>query len=242
VQYDHGKSVQEGAFTRTGVLNKPPEMFLTAISSLRADHRMRPNRVSEYLASMAVKHPAMASEFAFPPQQPDRLFEDGYEHVEFDSTCDKCNSRRLVNRPPRAENHPVIHHGLIASANQVMRHASTRDKLARELGILCFEMEAGGLMDNFPCLVIREINDYADSHKNKQWQGHAPATAAAYAKELLTVIPAFQNHVAVTAVDWKTITEKWRDVGKYRRHIIFHEHLPEVLSTIHFGDISSSAA
>ena len=24
----------------------------------------------------------------------------------------------------------------------------------QELGILCFEMEAAGLMDNFPCLVI----------------------------------------------------------------------------------------
>jgi hypothetical protein len=50
-------------------------------------------------------------------------------------------------------------------------------------------MEAAGLMDNFPCLVIRGICDYADSHKNKQWQGYAAATAGAYAKELLSVIP-----------------------------------------------------
>jgi hypothetical protein len=33
-------------------------------------------------------------------------------------------------------------------------------------------------------------DDYAvtDCHKNKQWQGYAAATAAAYAKELLSVI------------------------------------------------------
>jgi hypothetical protein len=49
-------------------------------------------------------------------------------------------------------------------------------------------MEAAGLMDNFPCVVIRGICDYADSHKNKEWQGYAAATAAAYAKELLSVI------------------------------------------------------
>jgi nucleoside phosphorylase len=49
-------------------------------------------------------------------------------------------------------------------------------------------MEAAGLMDDFPCLVIRGISDYADSHKNDHWQGYA-ATAAAYAKELLSVIP-----------------------------------------------------
>jgi len=39
-------------------------------------------------------------------------------------------------------------------------------------------------------LVIRGICDYADSHKNKRWQPYAAATAAAYAKELLSIIPA----------------------------------------------------
>jgi nucleoside phosphorylase len=54
-------------------------------------------------------------------------------------------------------------------------------------------MEAAGLMDNFPCLVVRGICDYADSHKNKRWQGYAAATAAAYAKELLEIVPAREN-------------------------------------------------
>lgn len=45
-------------------------------------------------------------------------------------------------------------------------------------------------MDSFPCLVIRGICDYADSHKTKIWQPYAALTAAAYAKELLSVIPA----------------------------------------------------
>ena len=44
-------------------------------------------------------------------------------------------------------------------------------------------------MDDFPCLVIRGVCNYADSHKNKRWQPYAAATAAAYAKELLSVIP-----------------------------------------------------
>lgn len=68
----------------------------------------------------------------------------------------------------------------------------TRDRLAEELGVLCFEMEAAGLMDNFPCLVIRGICDYADSHKNKDWQGYAAATAAGYTKDLLSVISVAQ--------------------------------------------------
>lgn len=49
------------------------------------------------------------------------------------------------------------------------------------------DMKAAGLMNNYPCLVIRGICDYADSHKNKDWQGYAAAVAAAYAKELLFV-------------------------------------------------------
>jgi hypothetical protein len=50
-------------------------------------------------------------------------------------------------------------------------------------------MEAAGLMNDFPCLVIRGICDYSDTHKHKLWQRYAAATAAAYAKELLEVIP-----------------------------------------------------
>ena len=67
-----------------------------------------------------------------------------------------------------------------------MRNGIDRDRISRELGgVLCFEMEAAGLMNTFPCLVIRGICDYSDSHKNKDWQAYAAATAAAYAKELL---------------------------------------------------------
>ncbi|KAK1656895.1 hypothetical protein BDP55DRAFT_596875 [Colletotrichum godetiae] len=71
-----------------------------------------------------------------------------------------------------------------------MKDGQTRDKYSQELGgVLCFEMEAAGLMNNFPCIVVRGICDYADAHKNKRWQPYAAATAAAYAKELLNTIP-----------------------------------------------------
>ena len=84
----------------------------------------------------------------------------------------------------------TIHYGTIASGNQVMKDAAERDRVSGELGgVLCFEMEAAGLMNSFPCLVIRGISDYADTHKNYKWQAHAAGTAAAYAKELLSVIP-----------------------------------------------------
>jgi hypothetical protein len=54
-------------------------------------------------------------------------------------------------------------------------------------------MEAAGVMNTFPCLVIRGICDYADSYKNKLWQQYAAATAAAYAKLLLGVVGVYNN-------------------------------------------------
>ncbi|XHG04001.1 hypothetical protein AWENTII_007284 [Aspergillus wentii] len=66
--------------------------------------------------------------------------------------------------------------------------AQLRDHLCHSWGALCFEMEAAGLMDYFPCLVIRGICDYSDTHKTKVWQPYAAVTAAAYAKDLLRVI------------------------------------------------------
>ncbi|KAJ5721574.1 Tetratricopeptide-like helical [Penicillium malachiteum] len=101
------------------------------------------------------------------------------------------SSPQLVTREKRDSNMTTIHYGLIASGNQVMKNAKTRDIIAQELKILCFEMEAAGLMDQLPCLVIRGVCDYCDSHKHKQWQAYAALTAAAYTKTLLEVVPRY---------------------------------------------------
>ena len=78
----------------------------------------------------------------------------------------------------------------------VVKDAISRDRRNQELGgdILCFEMEAAGvILNDFPCLVIRGISDYADSHKNDAWHPYASATASAYAKEILLAIPPSQQ-------------------------------------------------
>ena len=56
---------------------------------------------------------------------------------------------------------------------------------ATSLEYSVWEMEAAGLMNHFPCLVIRGVCDYADSHKNDAWYPYVAMTAAAYAKEFL---------------------------------------------------------
>jgi hypothetical protein len=119
---------------------------------------------------------------------PDVLFKATYDH-EGGQTCDLCNTDKQKARRPPERKEVVVHCGTIALGNQVMRDGRMRDRVSRELGgILCFEMEATGLMNSFPCLVIRGVCDYADSHKNKKWQPYAAGTAAACAKEVLLVI------------------------------------------------------
>ncbi|PYI22891.1 purine and uridine phosphorylase [Aspergillus violaceofuscus CBS 115571] len=188
VQYDYGKTLSNNRFERTGMLNKPPSVLLTAISRLQAEHMVRSSNIPAILSDMVCRYPKMKDRFTYRGAEQDVLFEADYDHEDVESTCANCNPSRRKSRPDRGYDVPVIHYGLIASANQVMKSGRIRDQLANEFGILCFEMEAAGLMDNFPCLVIRGICDYADSHKNKQWQEYAAATAAAYTKELLSMI------------------------------------------------------
>ncbi|QKX61975.1 uncharacterized protein TRUGW13939_09131 [Talaromyces rugulosus] len=127
-------------------------------------------------------------EFSQEDVGPDVLFEPSYDHISGE-TCVNCDQKKVIKRNPRGRDF-MVHYGTIASGNQVMRDATERDKVNSELGgVLCFEMEAAGLMNTFPCLVIRGICDYADSHKNKRWQAYAGGAAAVYAKQVLSVIP-----------------------------------------------------
>ncbi|XTI82278.1 hypothetical protein V2W45_1516396 [Cenococcum geophilum] len=184
VQYDYGKTGSGGLCTRTGYLNAPPDVLLTAISKLRSNISAGKSNPKVHLSPLA-----HLPEFERRNAGPDTLFQSPYSHIE-GPTCDRCRKDMVVARIPRESEEVVIHYGTIASGNQVIKDGLTRDKLSAELGgVLCFEMEAAGLMNSFPCLIVRGICDYADSHKNKKWQPYAAAVAAACAREILSIIP-----------------------------------------------------
>jgi nucleoside phosphorylase len=206
VQYDFGRTIEEGRFVHTGSLNAPPSVLLTAVNTLQARHNLRGNRLVHYLSVMDT--PRLKRKYTYQGEDNDKLFEAAYDHVGTGSTCEQCDISKLVKRHARDDANPIVHYGTIASGNQVMRHGTIRDRLRREFDILCFEMEAAGLMNNFPCVVIRGICDYADSHKNKRWQEYAAATAAAYAKELLSIIPGNQG------VSMRTAAEIAKEAGE----------------------------
>ncbi|KAF4815185.1 hypothetical protein CGCSCA5_v007139 [Colletotrichum siamense] len=200
IQFDYGKAIQSGDFEETGHLNQPPTSLLTAAAALDARYDLEDPRLNDKVnkAVEKVGNKRFKKRYSRPQDNTDKLYRPEYLHPQGRmgdcvNTCDD-EPEHLVQRLPRGDEdyNPSVHYGLIASSNQVMKDAMARDRLAQR-GILCFEMEAAGLMNHFPCLIIRGICDYADSHKNSHWQPYAAMVAAAYAKDLLQLV----NPVAV---------------------------------------------
>lgn len=182
VQYDHGKAEDGGAFTLKGQLNQPPELLLGTLNQLRARHLVKGSKTPEYIAQAVRNNPRLQRQGFLRPETADTLVCAGCG-VYVDDVSSSCEA--FHQREPRDNLDPVIHYGNIASGNVVVKDALKRDKLRDHFNALCVEMEAAGLMNSFPCLVIRGICDYADRHKNDEWHQYAAMTAAAYTKEFL---------------------------------------------------------
>jgi nucleoside phosphorylase len=190
-QYDFGRTVQGLSFRPTGFLNQSPTILRTAVNGLKASYERKGHQLEQAIDNVLEKNKRMRKKYSRPDPDSDKLYQSQVLHpLHNEAICaNSCGNdpSKLIIRPERTEDedNPAIHYGLIASANQVMKDAEIRDNLAAEKDVLCFEMEAAGLMNHFPCLVIRGICDYSDSHKNKEWQGYAAMVAAAYAKDIL---------------------------------------------------------
>jgi nucleoside phosphorylase len=194
-QYDFGKTIQNQSFQQTRFLNQPPTVLRTAVSGLKAQYERKGHQLEKAINSILKGNPRLRQKYKRPDPSTDKLYQPRVAHPpDSEASCATVcgdDPSNLILRPERTEDedNPAFHYGLIASANQLMKDALVRDTLAVEKNILCFEMEAAGLMNHFPCLVIRGICDYSDSHKNKEWQGYAAMVAAAYTKDLLHRIP-----------------------------------------------------
>ncbi|KAI3326598.1 hypothetical protein HD806DRAFT_520391 [Xylariaceae sp. AK1471] len=197
IQWDFGKAIQNGEFRRTGSFDAPPVLLRSAVSKLRADHEINGHSINEKIDVALQRYPRLRSSYGRQDTNSDSLFKSSVQFSELEDPA------ALIARAPRIEyDTPMVHYGTIASGNQVLKDAVLRDKLSAADDILCFEMEAAGLVNITPCLIIRGICDYCDSYKTKNWQRYAAMTAAAYAKELLGIVPA-SNVSAVRATGQK---------------------------------------
>jgi nucleoside phosphorylase len=221
-QYGFGKTIQDHSFRPTGFLNQPPVLLRAAVNDLKAQYKIEGHQHEDAINGILEKIPRLRKEYKRPDSSTDRLYQSVVTHPPNNEAscavvCDD-DPLKLVLRPEwnEEEDNLAIHYSVIASANQLMKDALVRDKLAMEMDILCFEMEAAELMNHFPCLVIRGICDYSDSHKNREWQGYAAMAAAAYAKDLLCRIPPNRVDAEKKIVEILSPTEsKNHPVNKY---------------------------
>ena len=189
VQWDRGKRTPEGRFLRTGSLDKPPTVLLNALSALETEIRSHRFKFNALLDDAFRRCPDIRDDFSRPAERDD-LYKADYDrdHDRDSRNCKFCDRSQIISRSQRPA--PKILYGTIASGNSVVKSAAERDKICKDLdGIMCFEMEAAGLMGRFPCLVVRGICDYSDSHKNDKWQNYAAITSAVVGRRILDIMP-----------------------------------------------------
>ncbi|KAI1839286.1 hypothetical protein JX266_014503, partial [Neoarthrinium moseri] len=144
--------------------------------ALKAQYQHPSHKIQAAVDTVLEANPGLRVKYGKPDAGTGKLYGLSYVHVggEDDDGATTCSdASKLVSWTARSggQDGPVVHYGLIASANQLMKGAAVRDRLSAERGVLWFEMEAAGLVNHFPCVVVHGICDYADTHKNVTWQG-----------------------------------------------------------------------
>ncbi|KAL2693532.1 hypothetical protein Neosp_000092 [[Neocosmospora] mangrovei] len=136
--------------------------------------------------------------------------------------------------------HPTVHIGLVASGDRVMKSAAERDRLSKEEGVIALDMEGAGVWDELPCIIVKGVCDYADSHKNKKWQPFAAATAASAAKALLSCYIKTDKPGLNPAFSESAATDTFNDsvfIAEAEREVVERRCTERILSTLWFRTI-----
>lgn len=239
VRLDFGRQYPTGFKRKDTILDapgKPNEEILSLLQRWKSQLMAQQLHINtmQHL-TILMQHPQIETEN---PMFLDQLFAPEYIHRHHigciecslaDSVCDialnasceelGCDQNMLVYRARRSECDTrngfsqQIHLGSIGTADMVMKSARHRDELAASEGIIAFEMEGAGVWDKFNCLIVKGVCDYADSHKNKKWQGYAAAVAAATAKEILEQ---YVSHDSAASLTRKFFSKPLDDIAHAR--------------------------
>ncbi|KJZ75125.1 hypothetical protein HIM_05611 [Hirsutella minnesotensis 3608] len=208
IQYDFGRQYPDGFKRKDSSvesLGRQNPEIRAFVAKLRSGSEALKERTCKNVAALLEK-PGFENTMG-PPAPKDDLFPPNYWHMHHNrencrtgtcvyggeicedartSTCEelKCDLDQLERRRKPKET-PDIHFGSIASGDKVMKSGQDRDILARKENVIAFEMEGAGIWDYLPCVIVKGVCDYADSHKNKKWQGYAAMTAAACTKAIV---------------------------------------------------------
>ena len=187
-QYDFGEHTPSGFQPIMRNLKGPGDVIPVAVANVKANHDSGTKQFIHYMQQGQLRASQDGS-WQRPPPQRDLLFKSTFHHVGR-NFCEDCDPTQLVQRAERPSQEPVVHYGKIGSGNTLHMDPVRRDELASLYSIMCLEMEASGVVNVLPTLVIKGVSNYADSHKNSEWTRYAALAAAGYAKEFISHLPA----------------------------------------------------
>ena len=232
VQYDYGRqypghfAVKNTVDDSLGRANRDIRGLLAVFEMELMRERLK-DEASKHLQALqqAATRKRRRADYRYPGPAEDKLYSSTHAHKHWASCavcagnafCDAaskapctetgCGSTDLAVRdhPAAADGFcPEIFVGRIGSGNTVMKSGVDRDRIAAQHDVIAFEMEGAGAWDEVPCIVVKGICDYADSHKNKAWQDFAAATAASVAKAVLARYSVGDGDRAPTQLDGMT--------------------------------------
>ncbi|RPA81469.1 hypothetical protein BJ508DRAFT_112407 [Ascobolus immersus RN42] len=258
LQHDFGKHIQDETYIKAKTsFNRPPRFICQNVTDMVTDRKLNPGgrwMLYEEVEQLLEEYDHLRDDYERPDASTDFLFPSEFKHPISGAECWECCKAHLqtARRSPRMRRErlrsatgpaqhqsvpdfdPVVHEGLIATGNTVIRDAALRDRFAKQYGVLCFEMEAAGLMNTLPCLVIRGISDYCDTHKSDTWQGYAALVATAYAKRLIKKLRVQQveaeeqlsEQVVRLEAEMKSLQDRFEEMNRKDVSKLLRKHLP----------------
>ncbi|KAL4798480.1 nucleoside phosphorylase domain-containing protein [Aspergillus venezuelensis] len=238
VQFDFGSQNADGSFRLKSRPVSPPLFLLNAVSKFETDHGQMNVPLLRYILDVQRRQEHLRARFQYPGAEHDHLFPPEYNCHTADSggVCQGCDRSFVDPRRlgPRSSAAPVVHYGVIASGGKLVRDPFLRDHLMNKYKARCIEMEAGGIINNIDCLVIRGISDYADSHKNDIWHDYAALTASACAKAILGYVHAVPAQGSRKAMEARRKIEEAK-----RRHQAVVDHIAPYDFSRRYADVLS---
>ncbi|CBF85596.1 hypothetical protein AN1806.2 [Aspergillus nidulans FGSC A4] len=171
-------------------LGRPNQEIHSFLSKIKTRVDTLSDRQCRYLA-MIQRHVRAQC----PGAQYDIVYSRTYNHREVNCQCSLGvdADETVVARRRNFDVVPFLHFGTLGSGDSVIMSHKFRDDIAKKQKVIGFEMEAAGVWGQYPCILVKGVSDYADSHKSKRWQYFAAASAAACMRALLDEAPISVN-------------------------------------------------
>src|SRR5436190_16300861 len=107
-----------------GFLRPPPTLLLTALANLQAKHDLDGSDIPAFLADMIKRRLNLVkSGYGCPGPEKDCLHCSHTESATSNSQCTRCQDG-VIQRVARDNQHPVVHYGVIASGNELIKNAT----------------------------------------------------------------------------------------------------------------------